>query len=371
MFQYFQSRFIHHQISIAIFFLSLALLSSVVGFAFVSGSIHDDLRLKNIQINSLIDEIGQLKLDNFSLSRQIDGKRKQDVFLLQHFLERADEKKTQSESLPNVISAMNIVGSTTTKPDVSIDPYPSEILDILILGTHGGLSDTLLTASVYPSKKIITFHSIPRDFFVQGRKINEVYARFGIEKLKEYVTEITGITIDKYVVIDMQAFVDIIDTLGGISVNVEKSIVDASYPLPNGEYTTFSLSAGVHAMDGELALQYARSRKSTSDFDRANRQQTLMKAVFSSVRSAGFLEKIETSLKILESLHERVQTDVSAKEAFTFLEQYQNFSLETGNVFSTSNYLYSTKNQIGQYILLPKEGNYSNIQAYVRKNILE
>ncbi|MBI2464006.1 LCP family protein [Candidatus Peregrinibacteria bacterium] len=366
--------FLQHQVSIAVFFLSFALLSSVIGFSLVSSSLRTDLRLGNTQINSLIDEVGQLQIDNFALSNQMESKQKQYNFLLQRLSAYNDEKTSHPAAESNIESysdSNNVVANVKESVYAPIISYPSEIIDILILGTHGGLSDTILTASVYPSKKTITFHSIPRDFSIQGRKINEIYTRYGIEKLKEYIFDITGITIDRYVVIDMQAFVESIDNLGGVNVYVEKNIVDASYPLSNGGYTTFSISEGEHRMDGALALQYVRSRKSTSDFDRASRQQTLMKAVFAQVQSSGFIEQVESSLKILESLHNRVQTDVSANEALIFLKQYQNFSLESGNVFSTSNYLYSTKNQRGQYILLPKGGDYSIIQEYVRKNIIE
>lgn len=77
--------------------------------------------------------------------------------------------------------------------------------------------------------------------------------------------------------IDFAGFKDIINILGGISIDVPESILDREYPDNNWGYMTFQVQKGLQNFDGDTALKYARSRHSTSDFDRSNRQQLIIK----------------------------------------------------------------------------------------------
>ncbi len=99
----------------------------------------------------------------------------------------------------------------------------------------------------------------------------------GIKLLAEKVSEITGQGIDGYIVIDFSGFKNIVDALGGIHIDVPKDLVDREYPDNNWGYEVFTVRAGPQDFDGATALKYARSRHSTSDFDRSERQQLLLK----------------------------------------------------------------------------------------------
>jgi LCP family protein required for cell wall assembly len=92
-----------------------------------------------------------------------------------------------------------------------------------------------------------------------------------------------GVPIDGYLMLDFYAFEDIVDALGGIEVNVEEPLHDTRYPDPRpgdpNAYKTIHFDAGLQHMDGKRALAYARSRMSTSDFDRARRQQQILLAI--------------------------------------------------------------------------------------------
>ena len=99
----------------------------------------------------------------------------------------------------------------------------------------------------------------------------------GIKLLAEKVSEITGQSIDEYMVIDFSGFKSIVDALGGIEIDVPKDLVDREYPDNNWGYEVFSVRRGLQTFNGERALKYARSRHSTSDFDRSERQQLIIK----------------------------------------------------------------------------------------------
>lgn len=350
----------NHDLRIGLFALSCSVLFAVFGFSTLYGAVTKDMSAKNLQISSLIYEVGTLKEENMSLNKKIVQFERN--YRRENISEKVSLKSSEAENSPPA--------KIPSEPP-SESAYSENILDILLLGTHGQLTDTIMLASINPQLQTLTLMSIPRDTYVHGRKLNEAYKMYGIDTLKAYVEEITGIRPDRYVVIDLRAFVEVIDAIGGITVSVDRDLQDFQYPTSDGGYTTFSLAKGVHNMDGELALKYSRSRHSTSDFDRALRQQKVLQAILSKIQSLPIHEKVQDALKLASSLLEKVTTDINALELVTSYSKYHRYTFENGNVLSTSNYLYSTYNQGGQYILLPRGDTFQNIQTFLRKLVME
>ncbi len=188
----------------------------------------------------------------------------------------------------------------------------TEPLTVLLLGTDKrpqepgpSRSDTMMLAMFDPARKHVSLLSIPRDLWVNvpgygENRINTAYFEgqaYGLANGGPGLAALTveynfGVPIDYWVTVDFQGFVQIINALGGIDVNVPNEIVDYEYPDSN--YGTFVLTipAGQQHMDGERALQYARTRHSTSDFDRARRQQQIILAVRDRVLSPQVLPKL-------------------------------------------------------------------------------
>jgi LCP family protein required for cell wall assembly len=157
-------------------------------------------------------------------------------------------------------------------------------------------TDTIVVATVDPSRRTAGMLSIPRDLQVpiptHGEdRINTAnvygyiqnYPGGGPALLKATIEANFGIPIDGYVMIDFQTFEKIVDSLGGIDVEVPKTLHDTRYPDPRpGDpyaYKTVHFDPGRQHMNGKRALEYARSRMSTSDFDRARRQQQILLAI--------------------------------------------------------------------------------------------
>lgn len=163
---------------------------------------------------------------------------------------------------------------------------------------EGARSDTLIVASINPAQGWVSMLSIPRDTMTQvpGRgesKINTAYSyghanavalygegtapeAGGGALAAETVEGFLGIEIDYIAQIDFRGFERVINTLGGITVDVEQPLLDATYPTEDYGVERIYIPAGLQVMDGATALRYARSRHASSDFDRSRRQQQVL-----------------------------------------------------------------------------------------------
>ncbi len=222
--------------------------------------------------------------------------------------------------------------------------------NILILGTAGGendgadLTDTIIVASMDPESKLVSMVSIPRDLWIEdpivgSSKINELYfwakryydgdSEKGIEHMKSKIETLTGVPIHYWVSVNFNGFTDLIDAIGGIDIEVEEAIYDPYYPKDGTIlYEPFSISAGLHHLDGETALKYARSRKTTSDFDRANRQQEIIYAIKEKALQANVILNPSRIEDIMEVLSDNVETNITIKEILTFGSLASDFSTE-------------------------------------------
>lgn len=274
-------------------------------------------------------------------------------------------------------------------PDYFPMPEPeTNRLDILLLGLRGNdekaieeegglLTDSIMLVSIDKTTKQSAVVSIPRDLYadmtiktgkgekirIKGR-INEVYERGlakseGIGFSKQLFSKLTGVFIDYTVVIDFNAFKEVVNTLGGIDIKLAKPFEEKS----QWGYE-FSLPAGDNHLDGETALYYVRSRYSTSDFDRARRQQEVMAAIKNKALSLGFLSNPTKITELMSSLKNNIRTDFKIWDIGDFLALANAAGSEKVKhyVLSTENLLYETKTEKGEYILLPKKNNYLSIR---------
>ena len=220
---------------------------------------------------------------------------------------------------------MPIKANPTLKKDSSGIYTNALLIGIDTRTDNSGLqnTDTIIFVSYNHDKHEVVMISIPRDFFVevpeQGRytKINSIYAigerieeGLGLDYLTMVVEEITNKEIQYYGMVNVAGFVDMIDTVDGIEVDVENSFTDYRYPVEGAEYKhqTVSFTKGLQTMDGKTALRFVRSRMSNtaqegSDFARARRQQRVILALRDKVFSTETLlnpQKVLSSLSVFE-----------------------------------------------------------------------
>ncbi len=196
---------------------------------------------------------------------------------------------------------------------------------------RGGRTDSILLVAVDPLAKRATLLSLPRDLYVvipgwTMQRINLAYphgAQEGGTLLKETLAYNLGLRIDYTVRVGFDGFKRIVDALGGIDVVVNCPVTDWRLKAPQLDpaveenWELFELSYGVQPMDGELALWYARSRRSTSDFDRGRRQQKILRALWQEVR--GSPEKVAQLPALARALWTAVDSDLAIDEALTLL----------------------------------------------------
>ena len=198
----------------------------------------------------------------------------------------------------------------------------SGIINILLIGQdqrpgeEDGRSDSMILCSFRPRDKTLTLTSFLRDLYVDipghgKNRINAAYRFGGMELLDETLLKNFGIHVDGNVEVNFEQFAAIVDTLGGISVELRG---DEAAEL--NRITGSSLSKGPAVLSGQQALHYARIRKldADGDFSRTLRQRKILTAILNQVKSSSPEELSALAGKILPSLH----TDLSAFEMVKF-----------------------------------------------------
>ena len=217
---------------------------------------------------------------------------------------------------------------------------PDGAINILLLGNDTPLSsgasntDTILIVSVNVRNKTAAMLSLPRDLYVyvpgwRMANINQAlshgdavgYPTGAIGQVKDTILYNFGVPIHYYAQIDFAGFRQVVDALGGVDIAVGCSLTDWRLKSPDlnvnveENWEMFTLEQGVYHMDGDLALWYARSRKTTSDFDRNRRQQQILHALLNKGVDLNLLEDIPA---LWETYRDSVRTDLDIGRILQF-----------------------------------------------------
>jgi LCP family protein required for cell wall assembly len=251
----------------------------------------------------------------------------------------------QIPSLPNLhlpipaISGGSEGGGEAVAPRIDLPDWEKkERVTILVLGIdrregeHGPWrTDTMILGTIDPESKTAGILSIPRDLWVPipgygESRINSAnfvgdrdkYPGGGPALAKKTVEYNLGVPIHYYVLLDFDGFEKIIDTVGGVDVTVERVLHDETYPDPSPDdpnrVRTIHFEAGFQHMDGKAALEYARSRLSTSDFDRSHRQMQIILAVREKALRLNLIPRVP---ELMVTLADIVQTDLQPGNIIT------------------------------------------------------
>jgi polyisoprenyl-teichoic acid--peptidoglycan teichoic acid transferase len=267
------------------------------------------------------------------------------------------------------------------------------------------LTDTIMLISISKTNKDVAMVSLPRDLLVEsstgGRyKINELYGSYGGKdgtgstEIIKAVQDVLGVPVHYYGMVNFSLFKEVINTLGGVDVDVENSFTDSLYPIEGKEkallesdrYETITFIKGVTKMDGETALKYSRSRHGDNgegtDFARAKRQQRVILAVKQKALSPQTLLDFSKIKSLYELYSKNVDTnlDLSSLQVFYTLAQSTGFNntrtlvLDDRSESENGGLLYApidTTLYKNLYVLIPKAGDYSQIHAYIKKYLFD
>jgi LCP family protein required for cell wall assembly len=235
------------------------------------------------------------------------------------------------QAAPPVVPTMPIGQPTPTLIPTNQPWQGSDRVNILLMGIDRrpgeafiSRTDTMMLVSIDPTTESVSILSIPRDLYVAipglGQdRINTafVYGAQGNNPIggaalaMQTVEYNLGVPIHHYALVDFSAVINGVNALGGIDLNVPYTINDPEYPDMNYGYDPLYIPAGLHHMDGEMALKYARTRHGDSDIHRAQRQQQVVLAVRSKALSLGVGELIKRAPILYQQLERGIMTDLS------------------------------------------------------------
>lgn len=281
----------------------------------------------------------------------------------------------------------------------------SNRVNILIMGYGGAghdgayLTDSLVVMSLIPSTHHTTLISIPRDLWVQYppnsgnyTKINALYTQAsggkadsvaGGDAVAQKISLVTGLNINYWITINFAGFRDFINAIGGVDVNVPNAF-NACYPknddaTVDASWIKVQFNKGPQHMDGARAIEYARAREplevcgmgtsenqaELTDFARSARQQLIMKAALAELKQSSTWPKLYGAL---DSLQRTLYSNLSLADLSQFaLKMDLNGAHRVG--LSNQNVLVDSQSNDGQYILLPRNNDWTGIVNYVKQQL--
>lgn len=277
-------------------------------------------------------------------------------------------------------------------------------VNILVMGRGGGkhiapdLTDTMMIMSVDPVNKSATLLSIPRDLWVQvpgggPMKINAAwktgefnYSRklttgntdpkaieAGFKTVDSVLENALGINIHYNMLVNFEAFKQAVDTVGGVVVNAPTDLVDPTMAWENANNPVLA-KAGPNKFNGDQALMYSRSRMTSNDFARAERQRALFLALKDKVQQLGTLSNPVKVSGLLTAFGNNVATDLSfsnANRLYKIMKSIDSQNITSSSLADDKNTYIKPSTYKGQYILTPTEGNFkfTAIHSFVRTQL--
>ena len=292
---------------------------------------------------------------------------------------------------PKRIGFLQTVKNFIFSSDQVIAGQQGDRINILLLGIGGSghdgpyLSDTNIILSIKPSANEVAMVSVPRDLAVKInghgiRKINNAntfgeaeQADGGGEYARKVFEETFSASIPYYARVDFTAFKELIDAMGGITIDIKRSFVDTAYPGPDNSFQTVSFEAGTQQLNGDRALIFVRSRHGSngegSDFARAKRQQLMLSAFKKKLLSAGTYLNPITLQKIMASLSQHIITNMDFGQTMYLVglaKEINGDNIKTLVLDDSPNgFLKAISSIDGAYLLGPKTGNYSEINSAI------
>jgi LCP family protein required for cell wall assembly len=242
-----------------------------------------------------------------------------------------------------VASEPPIQGSGSLPPPPVPTWNGTDRLNILLIGSdqrpNEGTynTDTLIVASIDPTTKQVAMFSLPRDSTdvplppgtplanayggVYPNKINSLFTAVrgradlvpgnsktrGYNALKEVLGNLYQLDIKYFVEVNFDGFKQVVDAVGGVTINVQVPVIDDGYPADDGRHARIYIPSGIQHMTGAQALIYARSRHGSDDFDRGYRQQRVLTSLREQVNVVEMIPKIP---QLLAAFKQTVKTDI-------------------------------------------------------------
>lgn len=241
-------------------------------------------------------------------------------------------------------------------------------------------TDTMMLVSLDPQTDSLGILSIPRDLYVdvpgysQLQRINTPMVLgegrepgSGPTLAMQTVQLNFGIPIHAYVLADFNAFIELIDAIGGVDITNQTTINDQLYPDMNYGYDPFYLPAGTHHLNGYDALRFARTRHGDNDFERARRQQEVIYAIRDRILNFNMLPQLIFSAPgLFASWDDNVYTNLNLEQIIQlawYLKDIPFDNIQTGVI--DYNYVQTYTTPQGASVLIPYRAGLSGLLTQV------
>lgn len=247
--------------------------------------------------------------------------------------------------------------------DFDVDPGQDHV-SVLFIGVDesdhrsnegNSLSDALILATLNKDDSSVKLLSIPRDSYVYipdrgyKDKINHAHAFGGPKATIDAVEGLLNVPVDYFVRLNFHAFVDVVDALGGITMDVPFEFSESN---SNDQRNAIHLYPGIQDIDGEEALALARTRKMDNDIERGKRQQEVMEAILAKAVSIGSIMKFDD---VIDAVGDNMSTNLSFNQMMSFISYGTsgNLDMESLNLEGNDLWLENTNgNRIYYYELV-------------------
>lgn len=241
----------------------------------------------------------------------------QDIFASETSMADLLSKTAVVSSFTDTVQVTTSQGSDK---DITTQPFT-----VLLLGNADGLSDTMILCSVNPISMKITMTSIPRDSYVPitcygggSSKLNAAHS-VSVDCTIATIEQLIGVDIDYYIDTNFQGVVDVVDALGGITIDYSPlEFLGQDSSSERGHYTVLVPAGTNVVMNGQQALAFARERHAfpTGDFAREEHQQEVIQSIMRSIMRT---RDVNTFLKVMDAAGKNVQTNMTVEQMVSFL----------------------------------------------------
>ena len=268
-----------------------------------------------------------------------------------------------------------------------------------ILRENSTLTDTMILIIVKNNGKI-QMVSLPRDLWIDSlkTKVNALYyygqqtnPGDGVTLVSSVITEMTGVPVDYYMIINMDMMKAVVDAVGGVDIPVARSFVDIEYPReidlsstdPAVLYETIQFDSGIQHMDGTTALKFIRSRHSKDKFEgtdqgREERQQLLMSTLKKELFQPQFMSDPQIIGALYKVWKQSMKTNMSDLDVFLMAKSLnsQTISLQSNLIpiqdGTTSGLIFHPqKGPANQWVYSPVDATWGQLHAWFKDQVLQ
>ncbi len=247
-------------------------------------------------------------------------------------------------------------------------------------GQSGFNTDSMILVSIDTETNKVLLTTVPRDLWINGNKINALYIVYGEDTLVDAYEKITGLKIDKIIRVDFDQFMWVVDSFGGVPINIPNTFTDTTFPrMDDSGVRTVSFTQGSEVMTSERALTYARSRHGDngegSDLMRAKRQHLILQGLLDAVKQPNSqFWPMSMELFYKAATGQGIHTTLTLDDCYYLWDMYKDREkYEVESFVIGSKYIYHPgmypDSEYHAWVFIPREPGFANLHTDIEAKL--